>query len=274
VRLGKVSGRGTGWRRPKMMKRTNKGQRPLLMSLLLLSLGIILLWAVRYWINDPATAMGDAVFVSVLIMPILFYAIISGNLTELRGPGGVGAIFNTVATAPVSGTIALDPVSVEEDSQILTEGGVEALEERVRKLDENRPSAMTVTFGGRKYTPEALLGYVEALWRSRSFKLVVFLDRDGRFVAYMPAWAVKNMLSAPATSREFVRFLNEGNHELLAYPGLVRKTISIRSTNADALREMNAKNIEALVVTDEDNRLKGIAEREQVLTKMMLDLTQ
>lgn len=246
----------------------------MLLSLLLLGLGIILLWAVRYWINDPATAMGDAVFVSVLIMPILFYAIISGSLTELKGPGGVGAIFNTVATAPVSGTMAHDPVSVEEDSQILTEGGKDALEERVRKLDENRPSVMIVTFGGGQYTPEALLGYVESLWRSRSFKLVVFLDRDGRFVAYMPAWAVKNMLTTPDTSEAFVRLLNEGRQELLTYPGVVRKTISIRSSNADALREMNAKNLDALVVTDEDNRLTGIAEREQVLSKMMLDLTQ
>ncbi|MDQ3639076.1 MAG: CBS domain-containing protein, partial [Actinomycetota bacterium] len=58
------------------------------------------------------------------------------------------------------------------------------------------------------------------------------------------------------------------------YPGVVRKTISTRSTNAEALREMMAKNLEALVVTDEDNRLKGIAEREHVLTRMVLDMTQ
>lgn len=133
---------------------------------------------------------------------------------------------------------------------------------------------MTVTFGGGQYTTEALTEYVEALWRFRNFKLVVILDRDARFLAYMPAWAVKNILSAPDTSAEFIRALNEGRQQLLAYPGVVRKTISIRSTNVEALRETSAKNIDALVVTDEDNRLKGIAEREQVLSKMMFDLTQ
>ena len=75
------------------MKSTNQESRPLLMSLLFLGLGLLLLWAARYWINDPATAMGDAVFVSLLVLPILVYAIISaGSLTELRGPGGIGAI--------------------------------------------------------------------------------------------------------------------------------------------------------------------------------------
>ena len=35
-----------------------------------------------------------------------------------------------------------------------------------------------------------------------------------------------------------------------------------------------AKDLEALVVTDEDSRLKRIAEREQILTKMVLDMTR
>ncbi len=68
--------------------------------------------------------------------------------------------------------------------------------------------------------------------------------------------------------------LNEGRQELCSYLGVVRKTISTASTNAEALREMMSKNLEALVVADQDNRLKGIAEREQILTKMVLDMTQ
>ena len=68
--------------------------------------------------------------------------------------------------------------------------------------------------------------------------------------------------------------LNEGRQELFSCLSVVRKTISTASTNAEALREMMAKNLEALVVTDEDNWLKGIAEREQILTKMVLDMTQ
>lgn len=247
----------------------------MLFSLLFLGLGIFVLWVANYFLqHDPATSMGDVVLVSLLVMPILIYAIISGSLTELKGPGGVGATFNAVATAPVSDTTAHDRVSVEENSLILAKGGVEELERQIRDLDENRASVMTVTFGGAKYTQEALLEYVEAFWRSRNFKFVVILDRDGRFLAYMPAWAAKNLLSSPGRSEEFVKVLNEGCQELFSYPGIVRKTISTSSTNAEALREMIAKDLEALVVTDEDSRLKGIAEREQILTKMVLDMTR
>lgn len=119
-----------------MMNRTKKEQRPLLMSLLFVLLGTVLLWASRRWTNDPATSMGDAVFVSLLVMPILIYAIISGSLTELKGPGGLAATFNTFATATVSETdesgryllIGHDRVSIEEDSRILAKGGIDILE--------------------------------------------------------------------------------------------------------------------------------------------------
>ena len=66
----------------------------------------------------------------------------------------MGATFNAVAAAPVSETTAHDRVSVEEDSLILTKGGVDELERQVRDLDENRPSVMTAAFGGGQYTLE------------------------------------------------------------------------------------------------------------------------
>jgi CBS domain-containing protein len=259
----------------KMTKGMKKELRPLLFSLLFLGLGVFVLWVANSLLrHDPDTSMGEVVLVSLLVMPILVYAILSGSLTELKGPGKWEASFKVIATAPVNETTNHDRVSVEEDSLILAKGGVDKLERQIRNLDENRPSVMTVTFGGAQYTPEALLEYVEAFWRSRNFKFVVILDRDSRFLAYMPAWATKNLLTSPGRSEEFVKVLNEERQELFSYPGVVRKTISTASTNAEALREMMAKNLEALVVTDQDNRLKGIAEREQILTKMVLDMTR
>jgi CBS domain-containing protein len=258
----------------RIMDSTKKELRPLLLVLLFLGLGIFLVWAADYWINgDEVTTVGDAVLVSLLVMPILIYTIISGSLAELRGPGGLGATFNSVATTSVSGTIALDRVSVEEGSKILTEEGTDALKRKIRSLEETRPIVMTLTLGG-SYTLEALQEYVKALSRSRNFKLVVFLDRDGRFVAYMPSWAAMNRLHTPGKGEEFVEVINKGLPELFYYPGVVRKTISASCTNAEALRVMTEKNIEALVVTDENNRLQGIVERDQVLSRMVLALSQ
>ncbi len=99
----------------KMTEGVKKELRPLLFSLLFLGLGVFVLWVANYLLqHDPATSMGDVVFVSLLVMPILIYAIISGSLTELKGPGGVGATFNAVATAPVSDTTAHDRVSARK----------------------------------------------------------------------------------------------------------------------------------------------------------------
>ena len=249
--------------------------RSLFMSILFLVLGLILLWAARHWINDPNAAMGDAVFVSLLVLPILIYAIISGSLTELKGPGGVGATFNSVATTSITEAIDHEPISVEKNSQVLTKGGVQQLKQIQQRLDENSPIVMTVTFGGGQYTLEALHAYVQALSSSRNFKFIVFLDQDEHFLAYIPSSAFKNILETLGIGEGFVEVINKGGlHELLSYPGIVQTTITTSSTNAEALRQMVDKNIEALVVTDANNRVEGVAEREQVLSRLILALVK
>jgi hypothetical protein len=186
----------------------------------------------------------------------------------------VGATFNTIVSANVGEAIAHDPVSIDKDHQIPAKGGTRELERSIKSVNEIRPIAMTVTFGGGRYTREALSEYLEALARLKNFKLVVFLDRNERFLACMSPWAAKQRLNVPGLAEEFVRVINEGSKDLFYFPGVVRKTISIRSTNAEALREMVAHNLDAIAVTDETNRLRGIAEREQVLGRMVLALTQ
>ncbi len=115
-----------------MTKGMKKELRPLLFSLLFLGLGVFVLWVVNSLLRqDPDTSMGEVVLVSLLVMPILVYAILSGSLTKLKGPSGWEATFNAVATAPVNETTDHDRVSVEEDSLILAKGGVEEFERQI-----------------------------------------------------------------------------------------------------------------------------------------------
>ena len=75
-----------------MTEGIKKELRPLLFSLLFLGLGVFVLWVANYLLQcDPATSIDDVVLVSLLVMPILIYAIISGSLTELKGPGWSGS---------------------------------------------------------------------------------------------------------------------------------------------------------------------------------------
>jgi hypothetical protein len=110
--------------------------------------------------------------------------------------------------------------------------------------------------------------------RYRSFEVVVFLTDDEQFVAFMPAWAAKHILNDPKRNQAFVDAINKGQtNKLYSCPGIVCKGISTTATNAEALREMVKQNSRFMVITDENNRLQGIAEREQVIGRMLLTLT-
>ena len=141
--------------------------------------------------------------------------------------------------------------------------------------DASEPVVMTVPVGrGRRYSRAALLAYLETLSHLRTFKFVVFLDRDGKFLAYAPHWLVRGFLERRGLAEELVRNLNSGQTKSLrAYPGIVSEAITVTHTNAHALREMDRLNLEALVVVNEDKRLAGIVERDQVLSKMVLALS-
>ena len=265
------------------MNGTKKERGPLLLSVIFVSVGIILLLLV--WIatllgssllnSEAPTAVGDVVLVSALVMPILIYAIFSDRLKELRGPGGLGATFNTEVAEPVSERLNSVRVSVDDENrQILSSGETHTLKDESHLSDhQTQPIFMKVTLGKGDYTLEALRDHVENHYLFRSFELVVFLTSDERFIAFMPAWAAKQVLNDPERGQEFVDLINGGRPELLSWPGVVSKGISTGHTNAEALREMVDHNSRVLVVTDEKNRVVGIAEREQVIGKMMLALT-
>jgi CBS domain-containing protein len=243
--------------------------------------GVFVLWAITRFVNETDTTVGDVVLVLLLVMPILIYAIVSGRLTELKGPGGVEARFTAEATTPVAETASHDSVSIDELLTVPAGKGQEQLGIRVRRFTEIRPIVMTITIGEDSYTEgsedehiKSLRTYVAQLSRSRNFALVAFLDTDNNFVAYMPSWVVKNRLDDKEKARELFRVIKQDSRrKLLEYPGVVRDKVSPNSTNAAALRKMVTSNLDIIVVVDENNRLKGVLEREQVLSKMVLALT-
>ena len=173
---------------------------------------------------------------------------------------------------PVSETIE---ASVEE-MQILAKEGMRALQRKKPDIDETRPIVMTMVLGkGPYYDWSAVKQYMNFLAQYRNFKFVVFLDDKDRFVAYMPSWAFRGLISLPELAGEFINVINQGRlQDLYRYPGVEKETISTKSSNVEALRQMTTENLEALIVIDEDRKLKGVIEREQVISKIMLTLVK
>lgn len=274
-------------------------------SLIVLILGGVVILGIREMTGVKAgTAVSDTLVVSLLIIPVVIYTIISGKIEELRGPGGWGVKFTGLevkvdkleteftglgtnltgletkftkgATEPVSAVSETIEPSVDEMDVVFKEG-IRGLQERRRELNETQPIVMVMVPGRGKdyYNRQSVIEYIKNLSQYRNFKFIVFVDDNNQFVAYMPSWAIKGLLGLEKLGGEFINVINEGRlAALYRYPGVVRKAINIQYTNVEALREMTEQNLEALVVVDEKDHLKGVIEREQVLSRMMLALTK
>src|SRR5215210_1616826 len=96
---------------------------PWIVPLLILGFGVLVLWTITRFVNQTETEIGDVVLASLLVMPILIYAIVSGKLTELKGPGGVEAKFTAAATTPVAETASHDAVSFDEFLTVSADSG-------------------------------------------------------------------------------------------------------------------------------------------------------
>lgn len=245
--------------------------KAILFSVLFLALGILVAWLARQYLRLE----GDAIFITILIAPVLVYLIFSGRLTELRAPGGLEAKFVGVAEQSVELTSETIEASVN-DMEIVAKGGIRELQKQIRRLDESKPIILTLTLGKQGYyRRDALLQYIETLAQYHTFKFVVILDKENNFVAYIPSVKISQLLRLPALGDEFVWMVNEGNvQELQRYPGIITKTISTDSTNLNALKEMTQQNLEALVVTGNDQKLKGVVEREQIISKLLLGISR
>jgi hypothetical protein len=254
---------------PHLEEFSAKDAKAIGLTLLFLAFGIGALWAVKNFLGTDK----DAVFVSILLLPALLFLILSGRITGFKAPGGLEANFAAVAEATVKP--AAETVSVQ-DMEIVAKAPVSTLKEKWQNLNEAFPIVMTMSLGkSQYYTVPATFTYLEDLSRYRNFKFVVFLDSESKFVAYMPAWSLKGLLSKPELGQEFINDINEDKkRDLFTYPGVIKETISVQSTNTEALQEMTKQNLEALVVIDNDRKLKGVVEREQILSKMMLALAK
>jgi CBS domain-containing protein len=61
---------------------------------------------------------------------------------------------------------------------------------------------------------------------------------------------------------------------LFSFPGTLRKVVPSSATNAEALSAMTANNLEAIAVVSADRKLRGVVEREQLVSKLVLSLTE
>jgi len=230
---------------------------------LLLGLGVV-------WFARRMVGLNDGALLSVLvIVPALLYVVLRGDLAELRGPGGWGATFRATKATVSFGAQRLD---ILDDPQLLAKSGTADLERRVQALDRDQPVLMTVTLG-EHYTVRAMSTYLEKLAHLPRFKLVAFLDGDGRFIGCASPAGLLSLMQESGLGSNFLSAIESGNKaQVFRYPGMLKSVIPAHATNSQALDAMSRYGLGALAVIDDDRRVQGVVEREQLMSKLILSL--
>ncbi len=239
--------------------------------------------------------------IAILLVPVLIYLILSGKLLQLDA-GGVSAKFNNAAQKPLIDKdginnipLEIEPVTPDEK---MGEGELPALlrkkAEKLQQMDiERRSGSLIVTVRLHSYYDDrALLYYLQGLSRFRNFTYLVIFDEGQEVFAYTSAWCAIQILQLELElkdeqensymmqryreifGRGFVEAIKEGNTEALSRYALSRVRVRSADKTLDVLKMMTELNMNELIVTDENDRLKGIVQREQVLSRFILAVAQ
>ena len=196
--------------------------------------------------------------------------VLRGDLAELRGPGGWAASFVQVARATISA--AGETLDVDQDVQIIQKESASALGKRTRRLMGTKPILMTMTLG-RGYSVPELQSYLRTLSQFPRFCLIAFLDSSGQFLGCASPTGLAALMQIDGLGRAFVEAIRGGDsEEVFSFPRTLRKVVSPTATNAEALEAMTANDLGAIAVVGEDRQLRGVVEREHLVSKLVLSL--
>ena len=116
---------------------------------------------------------------------------------------------------------------------------------------------------------------VKSLSAFRNFKFISIVDNEKRVVAFIHKEKLVSILENQNLGNEFIRAINDGDISgLKIFPGLITNKINDEIRNIDALKEMDKYNTDELIVIDKDGKLKGVVEREDILSKLMIALAK
>ena len=163
-------------------------------------------------------------------------------------------------------------LDILDDPQLLAKGDVSDLGRRVRELNRDQPVLMTITLG-EHYSVRAMENYLEQLTHLPRFRLVAFLDSSKGFIGCASPAGLLSLMQAPSLAQGFLDDVQDANvARVFRYPGMLKNVIRTGATNFQALEDMSRYGLNALAVVDDDRRVKGIVERDQLMSKLIRSL--
>ena len=213
----------------------------------------------------------SATLIALILVPLIVYGVVSGRLTEFKGPGGLGATFREVASKAVE----LTEVAIEETAIIEKLGPRETLEQ-FEKAQAGRPVLMTLTLGNPSYDANSVRAVVKGASQYPEFKFVVVLDEERRVVCYAPVRRFQAECERDQVRSEALigAVRSRTVNVVQSFPGMLSDTILRTTSNAEALEKMERLGLNAILAVDDRKQLIGVAERQHIINRMVLALAK
>ena len=213
-----------------------------------------------------------ASFIAVLLVPLLLFALLSGRLEELSGPGGWGAKFRMIVASPV-GTTGL--ISEVVQLQLIEKSGLKSLRSIDAQLDPKQANALVLRVGSQDYSSEDIKAYLRTLKAVGTGTYVVFVYRaSGNFIGSASADQVLAILDSRFAVNEFMGALQSSEQEpFKGYDFLTTRTLSATDTNKIALDSFRESGAAGLVVLADGQKPVGVVDRSRLLTKILASLS-
>ena len=243
--------------------------RALVFAGLIFAAAVIVAWLLkRLQVTDSVG------FIAIVLLPLVAYGIVSGEIAKISAPGGWAAEFREVASNPIRPAALVDEV---EDLSIIEKAGLDALTDARDALEPGKPVAISLRLGRPGYYSErAIATYIRAFLTFDPDLTVIFLENDsGRFAASSNGNSVLAALELQDYDQRFVAALEAS--DLLALRRLLVLTtnaVDADTTNAEALQMMVSDGVDAIIKTGDRGRPVGLVRKDEIISRLMVKLAQ
>jgi CBS domain-containing protein len=222
-----------------------------------------------------ADVKDGTVLASLLIVPALLYLLLSGRVSDLKGPGGLEVQLAKVAnqTIPMSGHEQGGAALSYEEVRPVERGRAESFLDRVRNITPSDPVVLTLTVGSGKIDGSVAADYARGLTQFPRFRFVAVLNEDKTLISYIDESAFRHVIAADVVDAAILLDNIEKKNlgPIRGFTGMITTTVAPGASIADALRTMDAERTEALLVT-EHGKIKGIVERDRLANALLLTI--
>jgi CBS domain-containing protein len=242
-------------------------------ALLFVALG----FAGIYIVAKVADVKDGVVLASLMIVPAVLYLLLSGRVSDLKGPAGLEVRLSEVANeriplaADAHGTSAI----AIEGVRAVEKGRTESFVSRIRDITPEDPVVLTITLGSGPIDATAAADYAKGLTQFPRFRFVAILDSHAKLISYMDESAFRHVIEADVVDAS--KLLSNIEHQnvgaVRAFPGMVVSTVTPQTSIANALRKMDRVRLSALLVTEEGH-IRGIVERDHLANALLLSLIE